>query len=114
MFHSYLRTLESYKHSEIYSAGTKGRIGGIRDLTKSTLLNHNIDCVKEKSNSVDEYLDIVFDEIYILDKKIKIDNKIPQSRKYIKSFFKDPFDCDATVYNDCFISIKKFIKETLE
>jgi len=105
MLHSLISEKNGYKHSTIYSCGYDVKQSTIEENTKQTLIDNNIKIQKETTNKIEEYKDILFDEILILEKNTPIE-LLPNSKKITELYFDDPYDSGIEAYKELFIKMK--------
>lgn len=110
MFHSLLKELNGYKHSEIFSRGVEVKQNIIEENTIKVLNDNKINIIKDKPNSISDYEKISFDEIIVLDETINIE-QLPYTKKVNQMFFKDPYSSGIEEYEKVLNKMKKSIKD---
>lgn len=104
--HSIFKENKIFKNADLFSAGINVTQDDVVIHTKDILKRNFISLSKEKTNSLNEYKDIYFDDIFILDNSIteKDLSCVNYKRKRIFNL-QDPFGKTEKEYLNTFIQI---------
>jgi len=95
----------------LYSAGYNVKDSKVTDLAVKVLKKKGIELIKKVPNRLEDYIDLDFDNIIILDKEFDIKTTQLKTLKTSINLIEDPYGEDLITYENTLSEIDKVLKE---